>query len=103
MKTEFKITKDKSKITLKVKGDLVAKSSEQFKEHLQQLLEKTAARELSLKEVSVMDVSALQLIKSFKAELAGDVSSMLILPPNSNDLIGLLDKTGLVGIIQSTK
>lgn len=99
MKAEFKITKEGAVTTLTAKGDLVAQSSAAFKEHLQQLLNETTI-DLQLESANAVDVSAMQLIRSCHNELKSKGKKIQILPPVNSELIELLTKTGLIGIIQ---
>jgi hypothetical protein len=101
MKAEFKISKEKNRMSLTVTGDLIAQAGEQFKEQLHQLMDGIAMIQLSLKHVSAIDVSSIQLIKGFRTALDGTEKKVQILPPDSNELIELLNKTGLVGVIQT--
>jgi ABC-type transporter Mla MlaB component len=82
MKTEFKITKNKVSNALEVIGDLTAQASEQFKKHLQQLLEENTDRVISLKQVKSIDVSSIQLIHSFRLSIASQRKIQIDLPEN---------------------
>ena len=101
MKAEFKIEKESAKTTLIAKGDLVVQSSAALKEHLLQLLSETKETELHFEGVSAVDVSAIQLVRTFQRELKSNGRKIQFLPPTNCDLIELLTKTGLIGFIQS--
>ena len=99
MKAEFRISRDEDKTLLSVKGDLVAQVGEQFKEQLQQLLQGISFIQLSLQDVKAMDVSSLQLIRSFREEVKAG-RDLQIVPPDNSELIALLTQTGLFPVIQ---
>lgn len=100
MKTEFKITKNKENHALEVKGDLTAQAGEQFKKHLQLLLEENTDRVISLKQVKSIDVSSIQLIHSFRSSVASKRRIQIDLPENV-DLIDLLDKSELLHVFHT--
>ncbi len=97
MKTEFKLKKNKKSSALEVKGDLTAQAGDQFKQHLQQLLEENTDRVLSLKEVKSIDVSSIQLIQSFRSSTASQRKIQIDLPENL-ELLDLLEKTELLNV-----
>jgi anti-anti-sigma factor len=99
MKAEFKISKEGVKTTLAATGDLIAHSTANFYEHLQQVLNHSTI-ELSLHEVSSIDVSALQLIRASQRAVKANGQRIQIVQPSNNELNNLLVKTGLLGIIQ---
>jgi anti-anti-sigma factor len=101
MKIDFNIAKDKELTTLNVSGDLVAQNAPGFKEQLQNLSNEEGAIQLSLKNTETIDVSALQLVKSFKQLVASTHRELQIVPPDSADIITLLAKAGLFSILQS--
>jgi anti-anti-sigma factor len=95
MKTEFKIKKNKESSALEVKGDLTVQAGDQFKKHLQQLLDENTNSVLSLKEVKSIDVSSIQLIQSFRSAIASQRRIQIDLPENL-ELLDLLEKTELL-------
>lgn len=99
MKTEFKLTKNEESNALEVIGDLTAQASDQFKKHLQQLLEENTDRVISLKQVKSIDVSSIQLIHSFRAS-ASKRKTQIDLPENA-DLLDLLEKTELLHVFSN--
>ena len=99
MKTEFKITKNKEGSALEVKGDLTAQAGDQFKKHLQQLLDENTNRMISLKQVKSIDVSSIQLILSFRSSTS-QKKTQIDLPENL-ELIDLLEKTALLHVFQT--
>lgn len=100
MKTEFKLKKNKESNALEIKGDLTAQAGDQFKKHLQQLLEENINSVLSLKEVKSIDVSSIQLIQSFRS-LTGSHRKLQIDLPENLELLDLLEKTELLNVINN--
>jgi anti-anti-sigma factor len=100
MKTEFKLIKNKEGSALEVKGDLTAQASDQFKKHLQQLLEDNTNGIISLKQVKSIDVSSVQLIQGFRSSIASQTKIQIDLP-ESLELIDLLEKTELLHVFQT--
>jgi anti-anti-sigma factor len=103
MKAEFKISKTKTETSLSVTGDLTVQAGAQFKDQLGQLLQRDSTVELSLKGVSAMDISAVQLILCFKNECELKESKIHIFPPENAGLIALLGQTGLWQVINDKK
>jgi anti-anti-sigma factor len=103
MKAEFKISKTKTETSLSVTGDLTVQAGAAFKDQLEQLLQRDSAVELSLKGVSVMDISAVQLILCFRNECELKESKISIFPPENPGLITLLGQTGLLQVIKAKK
>ena len=99
MKTEFKITKSNEGSALEVKGDLTAQAGDQFKKHLQLLLEESNSGMISLKQVKSIDVSSIQLIQSFRSSTAK--RKIQIDLPENLELIDLLEKTALLHVFHT--
>ena len=100
MKTKFNNREDEGRQLLTVVGDLTAQAGDQFKKHLQLLFEQSADGILSLKEVKSMDVSSVQLIKSFTTLADANKIKIQIILPEDPDLLDLLERTGLLGILE---
>ncbi len=100
MKTKFNNSEDKGRQLLTVVGDLTVHAGDQFKKHLQLLFEQSADGILSLKEVKSMDVSSVQLIKSFTTLADVNKTKIQIILPEDPDLLDLLERTDLLGILE---
>jgi anti-anti-sigma factor len=100
MKIEFEIKNLHNRSTLEVQGDLVAQNAAEFKAKLQSLHDEKGELQLSLKGAKSIDVSGVQLVKSFKQFAASSHRDLQIIPPDSDEVIHLLAKTGLFSILQ---
>ena len=98
MKTEFEIRKTKhAGAALLVKGDLTVRCSIEFKERLTELAMATTrgVPEISLKDVTVIDVSAIQLLHAAKQEFFKGGYKMSVVWPDNEVLNTLITKTGI--------
>jgi len=101
IKPEFKIKKQKSgACQMTVKGDLTAQYSKDFKGQLQKCVEQGSNFDISLKDVSVLDVTALQLLQSVRNDLKSIEKILSITPPKNESVMELLRKCGLDQIVQ---
>ena len=95
MKPEFKTKKQKTGICqLSVKGDLTAQYGHQFKEHLKTCLNQGSNFNISLKEVTSLDVTALQLLQTVRNDLKSVEQILTIEPPLDENLMILIGKGG---------
>lgn len=98
MKAEFKIKKSKSEgVTLWVKGDLTVSYSKEFKDRLLELLiaPSKGSVEISLREVTAIDVSAIQLLRVAGLELLKGGNKISMIWPDNEALNTLITKTGI--------
>jgi ABC-type transporter Mla MlaB component len=100
VKAEFITKKRKSGTCLiTVKGDLTAQYSAEFKQCLQQCLVQGGTFEISLKHINAIDVTALQLIQSFKNDFPDHGSIIQLHPPEDKNIYELLVRSGLIQIV----
>ena len=83
-----------------VTGDLTAQHSQSFKEQLEKCLRQGSNFEISLKEVTAMDVTAIQLLQCMRNDLKSIELMLTITPPKQEGVSELLKKSGLQHIIQ---
>lgn len=103
MKPEFKIHKQKSgNSQLIIKGDLISQHSKDFRDQLRKCLDQGCGFDISLKEVSTMDITALQLLQSFRNELESAKKNLFVAPPQNQQTMQLLSKCGFRQIVQAT-
>lgn len=101
MKIDLRIEKSKNCSELLVKGDLTVQHAIDFKAQLQKLYGEEGDLQLSLKGTSSIDVSGLQLVRSFKQFVASSHRDLQVIPPDSTAIIELLAKAGLFFIVQT--
>ena len=101
MKAEFNLTRTQDTGILRVKGELTASAAGQFKGHLQDIAEMTDLV-ISLAEVTMMDVSAIQLVQSFSTSFRNRGRIHVELPTNI-ELVYLLERTGLLQVLSINK
>lgn len=100
MKVEFKMTTVDALNTLQVSGDLTAQSGTHFKSHLQTLVGAAGDIELCLRKIDTIDVSATQLVRSFKQLSESAQKKFQIALPEHEDVQRLLTTTGLLPILR---
>ena len=101
MKAEFNISKAGNKIFMEVAGSLTAQTSVPFRDHLQKLLLENMPIRISLKDVSAIDVSGIQLIKTFTEECATRNVEITVALFENSEIIHLLAQTGLLEAINN--
>jgi ABC-type transporter Mla MlaB component len=99
MKAEFNILRARGKNSLAIAGSLTVDASMHFRSQLQQLLSENMPVEISLKELNAIDVSGIQLIRSFAEECMNKGLPINVVPLENKEIINLLALTGLLGVI----
>jgi ABC-type transporter Mla MlaB component len=94
----FHIDLDDKNVTLKISGDLNAQSSARLKAFLVESSVIEGNQMLDLRGVTAFDVSAVQLTFSWKQNLTSRGRTVMIQWPSDNNLIDLLQKTGITKI-----
>jgi anti-anti-sigma factor len=97
MKTSFQTSKEANTLSLHIEGDLTIRSSADLQENLLNLANKIPVR-LSLKNVSAIDVTAIQLLYAFRK--ANSSTDIMIAGPENEAVLNLLSRTGLLKLLQ---
>lgn len=100
MKIEFKIEAVENLNTLKVSGDLTVQNGIDFKNHLQTLADAGGDIELCLRKIDTIDVSAIQLVKSFRQLVESLQKKFQVALPEQEDVLRLVNATGLLPLLR---
>jgi anti-anti-sigma regulatory factor len=99
MQATFKIKRLKTgDIKLDLAGDLAIKHSIEFKDVLSKCLVEKRNIEISLKEITSIDVTAIQLIQAFKNELISNSIKLSVVLPSNESILLSLRNAGLINI-----
>jgi anti-anti-sigma factor len=100
-KTTFKLKTADGLSVLDVRGTLTFTQAPEFKNHLLEWIKKEGELVLRLKDVDMMDTSALQLIYAIKTAFKESNRTLKIEPPSNIDLTQLLTRTGFINLLTS--
>ena len=99
MKASFTISNTDRGVILIIGGELNVQTSRLFKDHLDGLTARDLPVQLSLQDVSGMDVSAIQIIYLFRKKHEAEGAVVEVILPSSESLITLLNTTGLLKLL----
>ena len=103
MKPSYHIqTIDNERVVLEIAGDLTIQHIEEFKERLDSLFSLKDSIQISLSNVKSIDVSALQLLYLFTVKTYDSAKRLTITPASDLENFELVQKAGLLHIIEKT-
>jgi len=93
-------TIDNERAVLEIAGDLTIQHIEEFKERLDSLFLLKDNIQISLSDVKSIDVSALQLLYLFTIKTNKSDKILTITPASNMENVTLIQKAGLLNIIE---